>query len=217
MQIRVCVLVYNVSESVGLWNTNKASPYCESADNTPVHNCEIVSGSDDIVYNKGKLVCSTHRLKILFGLCFTKSLISKECTTELHCGLSNAHKMELFEDYSGANQWRQGAAHETVVLKKSGLLVHLIVIKRAIFCAASLREMLTGPPTTRCNPWSPPSRRCWSTSQWRTSRGSTAGSGRGWGRPSLLRIIYSAKCQVYMKRNNFANFITLSFSKDFLQ
>jgi len=33
-----------------------------------------------------------------------------------------------------------------VVLQRSGLLVHLIVIERIIFCAAFLREMLTGPP-----------------------------------------------------------------------
>jgi hypothetical protein len=33
-----------------------------------------------------------------------------------------------------------------VVLQRSGLLVHLIVIERIIFCAAFLREILTGPP-----------------------------------------------------------------------
>ena len=80
-----------------------------------------------------------------------------------------------FEEYSGANQWRHGAAHETVVLKRSGLLVHLIVFERTIFCVAFLREMLTGPPTTRCTSWSPPSRKCWSASPGRTSRGPTAG------------------------------------------
>jgi hypothetical protein len=37
------------------------------------------------------------------------------------------------------------AVHVTVVLKRSGLLVHLMVIERTIFCAAFLREMLTGP------------------------------------------------------------------------
>ncbi len=79
-----------------------------------------------------------------------------------------------FDDYSGANQWRHAAVHETVVLKRSGLLVHLKVSKRTIFCA--------------------------------TSRWPTAGSGRGWRRPSLLRIIYSAKCEVYMKRNKYAKF-----------
>jgi hypothetical protein len=31
-------------------------------------------------------------------------------------------------------------------LQRSGLLVHLIVIERIIFCAAFLRELLTGPP-----------------------------------------------------------------------
>ncbi len=51
-----------------------------------------------------------------------------------------------FEDNSGANQWRHGAIHERVVLKRSGLLVHLIVIERTIFCVAFLREMLIGPP-----------------------------------------------------------------------
>ncbi len=84
--------------------------------------------------------------------------------------------------------------------EESGLLVHLIVIERTIFCAAFLREMLTGPPTKRCSPWSPPSRRCWWTSPGRTSRGPTTGSGRSCRRPLLLMTIYSAKCQVYMKR-----------------
>ncbi len=65
---------------------------------------------------------------------------------------------------------------------------------------------VTDPLTTRCSSWSPPSRRCWSTSPGRTSRGPTAGSGRGWRRPWLLWIIYSAKCQVYMKRNKYAKF-----------
>ncbi len=33
-----------------------------------------------------------------------------------------------------------------MVLQRSGLLVHLIVIERIIFCAVFLRELLTGPP-----------------------------------------------------------------------
>ncbi len=193
-------------------------PYCESADNTPVHNCEIVSGSDDIVYNKGKLVCSTHtpseniiwpyalRRVNIKRMHYWAALRPQQC-------LQNV----TFEDYSGANQWRHRAVHETVVLKKSGLLVHLIVIERAIFCAAFLREMLTCPLTTRCSPWSPPSRRCWSTSPGRTSRGPRAGSCRGWRRPSLLRIIYPLNVKFIWKGINMQSFITLSFSKDFLQ
>ena len=38
------------------------------------------------------------------------------------------------------------------------------------------------------------------TSPGRPSRGPTASSGRGWRRPSLLRIIYSTKCHVYIEK-----------------
>jgi hypothetical protein len=34
----------------------------------------------------------------------------------------------------------------------------------------------------------------------------SACSGRGWRRLSQLRMIYSAKCQVYMKKNKYAKF-----------
>ena len=104
-----------------------------------------------------------------------------------------------FEEYSGANQWRHWAVHETVVLKRSGLLVHIDSNRKDNFLRGVSERDVTGPLTTRCSPWSPPSRRCWSTSPGRTSRGPTAGSGRGWRRPSLLRIIY-------MKRNKYAKF-----------
>ncbi len=77
--------------------------------------------------------------------------------------------------------------------------------KNSFLCGVSERDVNRS-PTTRCSPWPPPSRRCSSISPGRTSRGPTAGSGRGWRRPSLLRIIFSAECQVYMERNKFAKF-----------
>ncbi len=78
--------------------------------------------------------------------------------------------------------------------------------RKDIFLCGVSERYVKRAPTTRCNPWPPPFRRCWSTSPGRTSRGPTAGLGRGWRRPSLLRTIYSAKCQVYMKSNKYAKF-----------
>ncbi len=121
-----------------------------------------------------------------------------------------------FEEYSGANQWRHWAVHETVVLKRSGLLVHLMVIERTIFCAAFLREMLTGPPQQDAAPDhlhlggvdQAPQRGLQEGLQ--LVQVEAAGGRRCWG----LFILLNAK--FIWKGTNMQSFITLSFSKDFL-
>ncbi len=135
----------------------------------------------------------------------TKSLISKEST--MSCTAASAMPIKcnfwrLFMNQSiktWSSPWDSGFAE---VWPPSSLDSNR---KDNFLCSVSERDVNRS-PTTRCSPWSPPSRRCWSTSPGRTSRGPTAGSGRGWRRPSLLRIIYSAKCLVYMKRNKYAKF-----------
>ncbi len=206
MKIRVCVLVCNVSELVGLWNTNRASllwvrrqyPCAQLWDCIWIWWHSLQQRETGLQYTPSE--------NIIWPILYEEFNIKRK---HYWAALrpQQCPQNVTFEDYSKANQWMKtrGSPWDTgfeEVWPPSSLDSN----RKGNFCAAFLREMLTGPPTTRCSPWSSPSRRCWSTSPRRTSRGPTAGSGRGRGRPSLLRIIYSDKCQVYMKRNKYAKF-----------